>query len=57
MVQVLPFLVTFAGRRPMMSFTVQPVAPFVSEARVAGRRQAWLRFLTALLRALAVSAA
>jgi len=50
-------LVTFARKRPMMSFTAQRSMRFVSEAPAAGRDQAWLRFLTALLRALSVSVA
>ena len=41
----------------MLSFPVKSLAPLASDARVAGRSQVWLRFLTALLRALAVGAA
>jgi hypothetical protein len=41
----------------MMLSTVKPLVPVASEAQVAGRGQVWQRFLTALPRALAVSAA
>jgi hypothetical protein len=41
----------------MMSFMAQRSMRFVSEGPAAGKGQTWLRFLTALLRALSVAAA
>jgi hypothetical protein len=41
----------------MMSFTAQQSTPFVSTTPAPERSLAWRRFLTALLRALSVSAA